>query len=1048
MTEERKVVSILFVDLVDFTARSDRTDPEDVRDLLHSYHALVREQAERFGGTVEKFIGDAVMAVFGAPIAHTDDPERAVRAGLRAVEAVKRLDLTARAAVNTGEAVIALGPGHAAGEALAMGDVVNTASRMQQAAPPGRVVVGEETHRATRKSIRYEPLGGVDAKGKQEQLEIWAAVEPTTEAERRARISPLVGRDRQLALLGSVWDAAAAQRRLHTVTVVGPAGIGKSRLVRELGAIVEQSGGRVIRGRSLAYDTRDVYGAFAEQLRTAAGVVEQDAPPDARSKVAALVGSLMAETEAQEVVRSLSLILGLGIDSPIELKPLLLFGARRFVEQLGLEQATMLVFEDAHWADAAQLELITYLAMHVKDAPVVLLATARPELLDRNPTWGSGLGAHTMITLDPVSADDSANLVRHLAGEAMPSESLERLIEVAGGNPLFLEELVAGFRDGAGADVELPTSVRAAIAARVDALPAPQRDALLAASVIGRVFWRGAVLSLRKIDGIDEVLDALEARDFLRREPTSRVRDDVEFVFKHVLIRDVCYATLTRAERRNAHEAVARYIEQVSGDKVRELAWLLAHHWEHAGEAAKAIEYLLLAAQRAQEALAVDETLELLARAESLSQDEETRTRTHLTTALTLVKFEMYDRASVELEGLLPKLEGRERIEAMVGLARSYHWTERTADTIAISEKAIALAEETGAVELVAPAMARLGQGHAMRGDAGDLDAALELGERAIQTWTPGALPQDLADHTHLMAHMHYWTGTYERALSLSRAVRELAVDPNSVEALLRGRGVEGLALASMGRYEQALESFDWAIALGRELGRPVRILLNYSTTALRDIHDFAEAKQRSEESLSGAPRDTTFHMPYMNAEVDLLHTDLLAGDVGAAEVRWNENWADIIGTPAWERWFLGSKMAAFRAEIALESAQFEDAAQWAARAIEMTRTARRPKYEAVARVTLGRALHALGRREDGLAELEAAVASADRLGDPAFRWRARTALAQLLAARGEEARANDRHIEAAGIIRDIESSLAPERARRFIASPRVTEALTFAAGR
>jgi tetratricopeptide (TPR) repeat protein len=929
-----------------------------------------------------------------------------------------------------------------------MGDVVNTASRMQQAAPSGRLVVGEQTYRATRNSIRYEALGAMDAKGKRERFEIWAAVEPAKEPQRRARVSPLVGRDRQLALLKSVWEAAAAQRRPHMVTVVGPAGIGKSRLVRELRVLVEQSGGRVIGGRSLAYDTRDMYGAFAEQVRTAAGVMEQDAPVDARSKVATLAERLMPEVEAQDVIRSLSLMLGFGIDSPIEVKPLLFFGARRFVEQVGLEQATMLVFEDAHWADAAQLELIAYLALHVKDSPVIFVATARPELLDRSPTWGSGLGAHTMITLDPVSADDSANLVRNLVGEDLAPEPLERLIDVAGGNPLFLEELVANLRDGAGADVQLPTSVRAAIAARVDALPAPQRDALLAASVIGKVFWRGAVLSLRKIEDIDEVLDALEARDFLRREATSRVRDDVEFAFKHILIRDVCYATLTRAERRTAHEAVARYMEHVSGEKVRELAWLLAHHWEQAGDAARAIEYLLLAAQRAEEALAVDETLELLARAESLSRDEDTRTRVHLRTALTLVRFELYDRASVELEGLVPKLQGRERVEAMVGLARAYHWTERTADTIAISESAITLAEEIGALDLVAPAMARLGQGHAMRGEAGDLDAAVELGERAFETWTPGLLTQDLADHALLLGHTHYWTGNYHRAVELSHAVREIAIDPNSVEARLRGRGLGGLALATLGRYEEALQSFDWAIAMGRELGRPVRVLLNYSTMALRDIQDFAEAKRRSEESLDGAPRAVSFHMPYMNAEVDLLHTDLLSGDVGAAEVRWRRNWDDVIATPAWERWFLGSKMAAFRAEIAVESGRAEEAAEWAVRAIEMTRTARRPKYEAVARVTLGRALSAMGRREDAIRELEAAVATGDRLGDPAFRWRARTQLARVLAAAGDEAKANDRHIEAARIIRDIESGLAPERARRFIASPHVAEALTFASDR
>ena len=1049
MPEERKVVSILFVDLVDFTARSDRADPEDVRDLLHRYHQAVREQAERFGGTVEKFIGDAVMAVFGAPVAHTDDPERAVRAGLRALERVKELELSARAAVNTGEAVIALGAGHAAGEALAMGDVVNTAARMQQAAPTGGLVVGEVTYRATRSVIRYEPAGAVDAKGKREPLRAWLAVEAVhADAEGRARMSPLVGRDRQLALLRSVWEAAAANGRPQLVTIAGPAGIGKSRLTVEFASIVTGTEGRVIRGRSLAYDTKDMYGAFAEQVRSIAEIAEQDTPRAARSKLEGLVEALVPQAERSDVVRSLSLLLGLGIDPPIELQHVLFFGARRFVEQLGRAQPTLLVFEDAHWADAAQVELITYLVTHVREASVVLLATARPEFLDSHPAWGGGGQAHTMITLDPVSAGESAALVRNLvAGDLAPSE-LERLIEVAGGNPLFIEELVAGLREGTDTGLELPTTVRAAIAARVDALPMAQRDAILSASVIGKVFWRGAVSAIRKIEGIDEVLDALEARDFIRREPASRMRGDVEYSFKHILTRDVCYATLTRAERKVAHEAVAGYIETASGEKVRELAWLLAHHWERAGDVSKAVDYLVLAADRAREALAVEETLDLLRRAEALCPDKEGKLRLHLKTAFALVNFELYDQAVVELEGLLPSLEGRERVEAMIGLARAYHWTERTADTIALSEQAIELAEEIGVPELIAPAMARLAQGHAMRGEEGDLDASLELGERAIETWSPGLLPQDRADHTHLLAHMHYWTGSYDRALVLAREAYRAAVDPDSAESLLRGRGMEGVALATMGRYEEALGTFDRAIALGRELGRPVRVLLNYSTMALRDIYDLDEARRRSEEALSASSKTSTFHMPYMNAVVDLIEADLLAGDVGSAEVRWKDEWERIVASPAWERWFLGSKMAAFRAEIALQMRDFEEAIRWADRAIEMTRTSRRPKYEAVARGIRGSALSGLARGDEAARELEAAVRLADSLDSPTLRWRARIDLARARSASGDEANAAETVRQAAEIVRTVEGGLSPDRARRFAASPKVAEALSFAAGR
>jgi len=1048
--EERKVVSVLFVDLVGFTARSDRADPEDVRDLLQLYHSLVRDEAERFGGTVEKFIGDAIMAVFGVPVAHTDDPERAVRAGLRALQSLEELNrkrpglgLTARAAVNTGEAVVAIGSGYERGEALALGDVVNTASRLQVSAPPGRLVVGAQTYRSTRDTIRYEEAGLLGAKGKRDPISAWLAVEAVAgPVDGSTRRTPLVGRDRELGLLQSVWERAVGENRPHLVTVIGPPGIGKSRLSREFAKLVDQAGGRAIRGRCLPYDTRDVYGAFAEQVKHVAGLFEQERPETARTKLAAAVARIFPDAERNEITRCLSLMLGLGLDPPVGEQVLLLFSARRLVERLGIEQPTLLVFEDIHWADAGQLDLIEYLAVHVRDTPVVLLALARPELLDGRPAWGSGVRAQTTISLEPVSDEEAAALVGHMLGEELPARAIGRLVEVAGGNPLFLEELTAGVLEGTDAGTDLPTTVRAAIAARVDALPPDHRAALLSASVVGKVFWRGALRALGLGDAIDQVLDALETRDLIRREPTSRLGGDVEFSFKHMLIRDVCYSTLPRAERRAAHELVARYIEHTTGDKDRELAWLLAHHWEAAGDVARAIDYLLLAAERTQEAMAQNETVDLLERAESLAPDDDAKTRVQLILALARVRFEDFDRATVELEALLSKVKGRDELDALLGLARCYHWTERTADTVRTAQRAIELAKGLGG-ELVGPAMARLSQGHAMRGEEGDLDRALELGERAMELWVPGTRLGDMAEHEHLLADQHYWTGHYGRALALSRAAREQAVDPSSAEALLRGGGMEGLLLTSMGRYEEALASFDRVIALGRELGRPVRVLLNYSTMTFRELYDLDEARRRSEEALSQQARSATFHMPWMNAAVDLMQTDLMAGEFGAAEVRWRELWEQVMATTAWERWLLGGKMAAIRAGIAFETGHPEAAAEWAYKAIEMSLSVKRTKYESVARAVLGKALMSMGRRQDALNELQKAVKGADSLGNPAARWRARADLAEALAATGDDEGQEIALREAAGIIREIEAGLAPQRAERFVANPQVTTVLT-----
>jgi class 3 adenylate cyclase len=630
--EERKLVSVLFVDLVGFTSRSDRADPEDVRDTLQGFHARAKQEIERFGGTVEKFIGDAVMAVFGAPVSHGDDAERAVRAGLRVVHAMDDLNrdrsdhpLQVRAAVNTGEAVIAVGSRPEAGEALAMGDVVNTASRLQSSAPSGGLVVGEETYRATRHVIRYRELEPIDAKGKRDPVETWLALEPIgAPAERPATTAPLVGRSRELSLLDSIWERAAAERRPHLVTIVGPTGIGKSRMAAEIISRIEATGARAVKGRCLPYGQTG-YRAFAEQVRQVTEIFESDASSDAWTKLGTRVRGLMGPDEADESTRLLGALIGLGSgDEPAEEPVQLFFAARRFVEQLSLEQPTVFVFEDIHWADPAQLDLLEYLASHVRDAPGAFLALARSELLEVRPGWGSGVLGHTTIPLEALSPVDSASIASYLLSGRGDLSSVERLVEVAEGNPLFIEELAASLLDRGPSD-ELPTTVRAAIASRIDALPAEPRATILAASVVGKHFWPGVLHSFGDIDGVDEALNALESRDLIRREPSSQVQGEAEFSFKHILIREVAYSTLARADRKRRHAAVARYVEDVAGDRTRNLAWVLAHHWQEAGEPEKSLPYLIEAAELADEQLAFHHAVELYGRALGLLADDDPR---------------------------------------------------------------------------------------------------------------------------------------------------------------------------------------------------------------------------------------------------------------------------------------------------------------------------------------------------------------------------------------------------------------------------------------
>jgi len=403
------LVSVLFVDLVGFTGRSDRADPEDVGDTLHAYHAAAQEKIQDFGGTMEKFIGDAIMAVFGARVSHGDDAERAVRAGLAVLQAVGGLNLEARGAVNTGEAVVSVASGPATGEALAMGDVVNTASRLQTSAPAGRLVVGEETYRLARNAIDFQPLPSVEAKGKAEPVRAWLAVAPVAAGPLRPDF-PMVGRERELALLTSIWDGAIGDRHPHLVTVVGPAGIGKSRLQREFSRRVHGLGATVARGRCLPYGERAAYGAFTQLVRGIADIYENDPPDSARAKLSAAVEKVLPQTEVEETTRYISLLTGLGIDEPARDRDYLFFAGRRLLEGFASIQPLLVIFEDLHWADAALLDLIEYLATHIKDVPLVIVGLTRPEFIDRRPGWGSGLFAHTTIGLEPLSSAESFTL--------------------------------------------------------------------------------------------------------------------------------------------------------------------------------------------------------------------------------------------------------------------------------------------------------------------------------------------------------------------------------------------------------------------------------------------------------------------------------------------------------------------------------------------------------------------------------------------------------------------------------------------------------------
>jgi len=637
--EERRFISVLFVDLVGFTARAERLDPEDVRAILTPYHETVRREIESFGGVVEKFVGDAVMSVFGAPTAYGDDAERAVRAALAVRDSVRelnngdaRLDLQIRLAVNTGEALVSLGARPSMGESMVAGDVVNTASRLQAAAPVNGIIVGKETYASTRDAIKYEPTPAIEAKGKAAVVPAWIASSALVPAgERTVSRAPLVGRGRELGVLQGIWERVADERTPTLVTIVGEPGVGKTRLGIEFGRVVGELGGRCVRGRSLPYRDSSAYGAFAAQVKQFCGVFESDPIEVGLQKLRDAVSTLLGPSESADVAGHLAILLGLDREGSVADRETLFFSVRRFIEAVAGDRPTMLVFEDVHWADRSLLDLVELLAARLRDLPILLLALARPELLDARPGWGGGLPAYTALPLEQLKESEARELASQLLSTSENGGRAEQaalLAETGEGNPLFIEQLAATLSEASpGDDSALPTTIRGIVAARLDALPAAERTVLLDAAVGGKVFWRGALERMTEDpEGLSELLGALERRDLIRRQAVSSIEGDQQFIFKHVLIRDVAYDLLPRARRRERHAQVAQFIEEATS-VIGEAAAALGRQWRDAGEHERAIEHLMTAAEEAERGWAKDRAVALYREVIELLPEEDTERR-------------------------------------------------------------------------------------------------------------------------------------------------------------------------------------------------------------------------------------------------------------------------------------------------------------------------------------------------------------------------------------------------------------------------------------
>ena len=587
MRRERKVISVVFVDIAGSTDRAEELDPEDVDAILSRYQTVVRGELERLGGTVEKFIGDAVMAVFGAPTAHEDDPERAVRAAFAIRDAMVRDGTVAvRIAVHTGLAIVRLDARPSAGEALAAGDVLNTAARLQNAAPVNGIVVGEAAYKATRHVVEYAPLAPVHAKGKSAPVPAWHALRltPVETARRPSTYTPLVGRARELTLLRETLERVESDRTPQLVTLVGVPGIGKSRLVHELvRSEFDDDERRAWReGRCLPYGDGVSFWAIGEVVKAEAAIFESDDGDVAAAKLARTVADVVPAADAEAVTSALLPLVGLeaAASNGADRRQDAFAAWQRFFEAAAERRPLMVVLEDLHWADDGMLEFLGYLAARATGVPLLVLCTARPELLDRRPDWGGGMWNALTLGLSPLRDDEAAQLIAGiLDDDVLPVATQTALLERAGGNPLYAEQFALLYLERGDAHVPLPEHVHGLIAARLDALSGEEKSLLQDAAVVGRRFWPGA---LPAHDSIAELLHSVERKEFVRRERQSSVDGEVEYAFRHALVRDVAYGQIPRLDRARKHLATAEWIESLG--RAQDHAELVAHHYAAALE--------------------------------------------------------------------------------------------------------------------------------------------------------------------------------------------------------------------------------------------------------------------------------------------------------------------------------------------------------------------------------------------------------------------------------------------------------------------------------
>ena len=846
---ERKLATVMFVDLVDSTALVAGTDPEVARTRVQGFLEGVERCVEAHGGTMGRYAGDAVMVAFGVPQTREDDAMRAVRAGFAILEKVRELELEARVGIESGEIV-----SDESDLTFATGEAINIAVRLQQAAAPGEILIGPGAHRLSLDGIQTEDLGPIELRGIERS--VWARRVICSDEEPRpvSVAAPLVGRVEELDLLHNTFARVARDRRAHVFTLYGEPGVGKSRLGREFLEGVE--GATILVGRALPYGEGITYWPVAEMVKVSAGITDDEPVKEAVEKL-----KVCCEDEA--IADLLGLASGVleAVQSESSQQEIA-WAVREWAERLAGVQPLVLVFEDIHWAEEPLLELIEHLAAWVREAPILLLCLARPELLDVRPGWGGGRVRATSIELEPLAPQEVEEMISTLLQRTgLAPEDVVALIEKTGGNPLFVEETIRMLaeEEGAASPERIPDTVQALIAARIDRLDSDERRALRRAAVIGRTFWTGALAHLSPEFEVEPVLESLMLRDFIVPEPRSSISGETAFRFKHVLIREVSYGGLSKSERADHHLRFASWLKERAGEELLEVR---AYHLDHAASLRKELEGEAPAELAAEAAAALEE-----AGRRAFARDANRSARRLFLTALELEptlerRYEAaraawritdYPVVSREMEEVCAaaEAEGNRKIQGRALTALADAAVVRDAD-VPRAERLIGKALD------VLDAEDKVGRVDALEVSAtiawarGDLVAEERVAEEALELAREIGRKDLESEVLDTLASVYIGAMELDRAQPLADRALALAQEVGGAAALGRAHRFLGQLYLARGDYDEAESQLEEARKYLEEVGAAWALgrTLNFSAWAAWQKGEPARAEKLLRESI------------------------------------------------------------------------------------------------------------------------------------------------------------------------------------------------------